>query len=368
MRRALSLARRARGRTWPNPAVGAVLWRGDRILGSGATRPPGGPHAEIVALAAARRRHGAAAVRGASLAVTLEPCNHVGRTGPCSEAIRDAGIRRVFVGVRDPAPHASGRSLRRLRAAGVRVQVGVLADPCRDQHRGFLSVHERGRPFVTLKLAASLDGRIATSAGDSRWISGPEARAFVHRLRGETDAVAVGVGTARADDPELTARRGTRVVHRPARVVFDTRLRLDAKAKLLGGEGPVFVVCGREASVARRRTLERAGAHVLPVRTATGQVRVASALARLAREGLTTLLVEGGGALAASFLEAGLVDELHWFASPKLLGGDGVAALGPLGVHRLAGAPVLREPRIRKLGDDVHVCGRIETGRRGRRR
>lgn len=368
MRRALSLARRARGRTWPNPAVGAVLWRGDRILGAGATRPPGGPHAEIVALAAARRRHGAAALRGASLAVTLEPCCHVGRTGPCSDAIREAGIGRVFVGVRDPAPHAAGRGLRRLRAAGVRVQVGVLADACREQHRGFLSVHARGRPFVTLKLAASLDGRIATSTGDSRWISGPKARAFVHRLRGQTDAVAVGVETARADDPALTARRGARVVHRPARVVFDTRVRLDAQAKLLAGAGPVFVLCGRQAPAARRRRLERTGARVLPVRTAGGRVQAASALAVLAREGLTTLLVEGGGALAASLLEAGLVDELHWFASPKLLGGDAVAALGPLGVGRLAGAPVVRELRIRRLGDDVHVWGRIDTGRRGGRR
>jgi len=368
MRRALSLARRAQGRTWPNPAVGAVIWRGDRILGRGATRPPGGPHAEIVALAAARRRHGAGSLRRASLAVTLEPCCHVGRTGPCSDAIREAGIARVFVGVRDPAPHVAGRGLRRLRAAGVRVQVGVLAEACRDHHRGFLSVHTRGRPFVTLKLAASLDGRIATATGDSRWISGPAARAFVHRLRGRVDAVAVGIGTARADDPELSARRGARVVHRPARVVFDTRLRLDPHAKLLGGAGPVFVLCGREAPAVRRRRLERAGARVLAVRTVAGRVRAASALARLAREGLTSVLVEGGGALAASLLEAGLVDELHWFASPRLLGGDGIAALGPLGVDRLVGAPIVREAHIRRLGDDVHVWGRIETGKRGGRR
>ena len=240
----------------------------------------------------------------------------------------------------------------------------MLEADCREQHRGFLSVHERGRPFVTLKLAATLDGRIATRSGESRWISGPRARDFVHRLRAQTDAVAVGVDTARVDDPRLTARRGRRVVHRPARVVFDSRLRLDPRARLLSGEPGAFVVCGRSAPAARRRALEKRGARVLPVRSVGGRVHLPSGLRRLAREGLTSLLVEGGGELAASLLRAGLVDELHWFASPRLLGGDGAAALGALEVTRLAGAPALREPRIARIGDDVHVWGRLEERRR----
>jgi len=368
MRQALAAARRASGRTWPNPPVGAVVFRGDRVLGRGATRTPPGPHAEVVALAAARRRHGAAALRGACLAVTLEPCDHVGRTGPCTRVILEAGIARVYVGHRDPAPHGRGRGLRRLRAAGVAVEVGVLEEACRHQHRGFVSVQRRGRPWVALKLAATLDGRIATRSGESRWITGARARAYVHRLRAAHDAVAVGAGTARADDPALTARRGDRsergdptdrVVRRPARVLFDTRLRVPARARLFAGDAPVFAVCGREAPAARRRALEQRGVRVLAVRSAGGRVHLPSAFHRLAREGLTALLVEGGGELAAALLRADLVDEVHWIAAPRLLGGDGVPALGPLGVGRLARAVALEASRVRRLGDDVVVEGRV---------
>jgi len=371
MRQALAAARRASGRTWPNPPVGAVVFRGDRVLGRGATRTPPGPHAEVVALAAALRRHGAAVLRGASLAVTLEPCDHVGRTGPCTRAILEAGITRVYAGHRDPAPHGRGRGLRRLRAAGVAVEVGVLEEACRHQHRGFVSAQSRGRPWVALKLAATLDGRIATRSGESRWITGPRARAYVHRLRAAHDAVGVGAGTARADDPALTARRvhagaggagagpSDRVVRRPARVVFDTRLRVPARARLFAADAPVFAVCGRDAPAARRRGLEGRGVRVLAVRSARGRVHLPSALRRLAREGLTALLVEGGGELAAALLRADLVDEVHWIAAPRLLGGDGVPALGPLGLERLARAVALEAPRVRRLGDDLLVEGRV---------
>jgi len=395
MRQALAAARRASGRTWPNPPVGAVVFRGDRVLGRGATRTPPGPHAEVVALAAARRRHGAAALRGASLAVTLEPCDHVGRTGPCTRAILEAGIARVYAGHRDPAPHGRGRGLRRLRAAGVAVEVGVLEEACRHQHRGFVSVQSRGRPWVALKLAATLDGRIATRSGESRWITGPRARAYVHRLRAAHDAVAVGAGTARADDPALTARRAPRapragwvegvhgvhgsggvpggeggdpndrIVRRPARVVFDTRLRVPARARLFADDAPVFAVCGREAPAHRRRALERREVRVLAVRSAGGRVHLPTALRRLAREGLTALLVEGGGELAAALLRADLVDELHWIAAPRLLGADGIPALGALGVGRLARAVALEAPQVRRLGDDVVVEGRVRRAGAG---
>jgi diaminohydroxyphosphoribosylaminopyrimidine deaminase/5-amino-6-(5-phosphoribosylamino)uracil reductase len=359
MRLALALARRADGRTWPNPPVGAVVFRGGRVLGRGFTRPPGGPHAEVVALAAARRRHGAAALRGASLAVTLAPCSRTGRTGPCTDAILAAGIARVFVGHADPSPAERGRGERVLRRAGVDVGAGVLAADCLYQHRGFVSVHTRGRPWVALKLAASLDGRIATATGESRWISGPLARGFVHRLRAGADALAVGAGTAGADDPQLTARRDGRVVRRPGRVLFDSRLRVPPAARLFASGAPRWAVCGPRAPLVRRRALERRGVRVVAVPAPGGRVDLRRALRRLADDGLTGLLVEGGGELAAGLLAAGLVDEIHWIVSPRLLGADGAPAVGALRLARLADAPALRDVRVRRLGDDVLVRGLV---------
>lgn len=361
MRLALAQARRALGRTCPNPAVGAVVFRGGRVLGRGATRPAGGPHAEVVALAQAARRHGRAALRGASLAVTLEPCSHHGRTGPCADAVIAAGIARVYVGHRDPAPHVAGGGLRALRRAGVSVRVGVLEAECREQHRGFLSVVERGRPWVTLKLAASLDGRIATAAGESRWITGTPARALVHRLRARSDAIGIGAGTALADDPELTARRGERVVHRPVRVLFDPRLRVPPAARALRADAErTWLVCSSAAPARRRRALEARGARVLALRPGRdGRPPLRAALARLGAEGIGTLLVEGGGVLAAALLREGLVDDLVWIAAPLVLGADARPAVGPLALARLAGAPRLAGARVRRLGADVLVEARL---------
>jgi len=374
---ALRAARRALGRSHPNPPVGAVVYRGGEVLGRGATQPAGGPHAEIVALRNAVRRHGAAALRGASLAVTLEPCCHTGRTGPCSRAIVAAGITRVVAGHRDPNPRVRGGGLRALRATGVEVVCGVLEDACREQHRGFLSVQERGRPFVALKLAASLDGRIATASGESRWITGAAARAAVHALRARSDAVALGSGSALADDPSLTVRRGERVIGRPIRVVFDARLRVRPSLRLFadGFASRTWVVTAVDAPGARRRALERIGARVLGVRRgAGGALDLGAALRALATAGLTEILVEGGGTLAAALLRAGFVDELHWFAAPRLLGGDGVPALAPLGLRRLADSPPLVALRWRALPDgDLHLVARLggaipSGGRRGRPR
>jgi len=361
MRLALAQARRASGRTWPNPPVGAVVVRGGRVLGRGYTRPPGGPHAEIVALADARRRHGAAALRGATLVVTLEPCCFTGRTPPCTEAIVAAGIARVVVGDRDVDPRACGRGYRRLRAAGVEVVTGVLEGACRAHHCGFASRVERGRPDVALKLAATLDGRIATRAGASRWITGEAARARVHALRARADAVAVGSGTARADDPELTARRGGRVVHRPVRVVFDSALTLPLASRLVRGPDPerTWVLASRGAPAGRRRALEAAGVRVFLVPRRGAHLDLGRALARLGREGLNTLLVEGGGGLAAALLRAGLVDELHWFAAPALLGGDARPAVGPLGIGALDARVALAAPQVSRLGADLYIRGRI---------
>lgn len=376
MRRALRAAALGKGRTHPNPSVGAVVFRGERILGVGTTRPPGGPHAEIVAMDCARRRHGAEALRGASLAVTLEPCNFIGRTGACTEAILEAGIGRVVAGCRDPHARVSGRGFARLRRAGLDVTVGVLEAECREHHRGFLSVCERGRPFVTLKLAATLDGRIATASGESRWITGERSRAAVHRLRLEHDAVMVGSATALADDPELSARRGDRVLRWPVRVLVDGSLRVPARARLFAarsrdGEaepvaaraGATWIVCreGVRGLAAARARAER----VIEVPgMASGHVDLVHALRALAEAGLTTILVEGGGRLAAALLRADLVDEVHWFLAPRLIGGDGRPALGALGLERLSDALSLDAVDVRRCGPDLHLSGRV--GREGK--
>ncbi|MCZ6464840.1 MAG: bifunctional diaminohydroxyphosphoribosylaminopyrimidine deaminase/5-amino-6-(5-phosphoribosylamino)uracil reductase RibD [Proteobacteria bacterium] len=370
MRRALARARTALGRTFPNPSVGAVVYRGSRLLGSGATRPPGGAHAEIVALRQAERRFGKPLLRGASMAVTLEPCCHRGRTGPCVEALIEAGLGRVYVGCVDPHPEVSGRGVRRLRRAGVETRVGVLGDRCREQHRGFLSVWERRRPFVTLKLASSLDGRIATVSGASRWITGPEARRRVHDLRRRVDGIMVGSGTALADDPDLSARRGDRVIHRPVRILVDSRLRVPTRARLYRGHdggARTWVLHAHGARGAGR--LAGAGAASIPVARRGAHLDLRAGLRALARKGLTTLLVEGGGQLAAALLRAGLIDEIHWFLAPLLLGAEGRPAVGALAVRRLESAARLEDVTVRRVGRDLHLHGRVAArGEKGRSR
>ncbi len=375
MKQALARARSALGRTFPNPAVGAVVFRGNRILGRGATEPPPGKHAEVVALEAAARKVGRARLRGASIAVTLEPCCFTGRTGPCTEALIEAGIRKVYVGCRDPHSRVRGRGIAKLRRAGIEVEMGVLEEACREQHRGFFSLCDRGRPFVTLKLATTLDGRIATATGQSRWITGPASRAFVHELRGRSDAVMVGSGTAIADDPELTARRGRRIVHRPVRIVVDGGLRFPRAcpdARLLaapkraprGGSvhaGETWLLCRRDARGSR--ALSTRGVERIDVPRRGPHLDLAKALQRLGDRGLTTLFVEGGGGLAAALLRARCVDEIHWFQAPMLIGGDGRAALASLGVEHLADAIDLPTLRVRRRGDDLHITARIDSNR-----
>lgn len=333
--------------------VGAVLVRGDRRLASGYHRRLGAPHAEAVAL----RRAGSEA-RDATLYVTLEPCAHEGRTPPCIDAVLAAGVARVVVGLRDPDPRTAGRSIARLRRARVEVVVGVEGDACRELNRGFLARVERGRPFTHLKLAASLDGRIATAAGESRWISGLSARRFVHRLRRRADAIAIGSGTQRADDPELSARSGERVVHRPVRIVVDSRLRTPPGARLIaaGPRGTAWLLTTRAAPAVRRRRLEAAGARVIDARSRGGRVDLRDAWRRLGALGVNELLVEGGGALGAALLRAGVVDRLSLILAPILIGGDGRSVLGPLGVRQLSRAPAARRLALRRLGPDVLLC------------
>ncbi len=358
MREALRMARRGDGRTHPNPSVGAVVFRRGKILGRGTTKPRGGDHAEVVAIGQALRQHGRRGLGGASIAVTLEPCSFVGRTGPCTEAILEAGLRRVVVGARDPHPKVSGNGFRYLRRKGVEVITDVLGAECQRQHRGFICVCERGRPFVTLKLATTLDGRIALASGESRWITSPRARQFVHRLRNEHDAVLVGSQTALADDPELTVRRGNRVIHRPIRLLLDGRLRVSPEARLFQPEGDsrTWVLCRRRARGISR--IRDCAERVIELPAGDDRhVDLIAGFRRLAEEGLTTVLVEGGGELAAALLRAKLIDEVHWILAPRLIGSDGQSGLGPLGLSRLADMVELDVLRTRRLGPDLHVHG-----------
>lgn len=381
MRLALAQARGALGRTFPNPAVGAVLFRGDKVLARGATQPPGGPHAEAVAIAKALRAEGKSSLRGASIATTLEPCCFTGRTGPCTEAIVAAGIRKVYVGCKDPHNRVSGRGTRALRRAGVEVVVGVLEEECRAQHRGFFSLCEKGRPFVTLKLATTLDGKIATAKGESRWITGEASRAWVHQMRARSDAVMVGSGTALADDPELTVRGGARSRRNPVRVLVDSELRLGPKAKLYKGlaqaddETPGAHSAGLQTWVLSRQSgpksspknakraasLVRTGARIVEVPLAGRKLNLTKAFKRLGDLGLTTVFVEGGGELAAALLRANLVDEIHWLQAPTLIGSDGRPALGPLATLRLRDATRLVDVRVRRRGEDIHTTAKVAS-------
>lgn len=360
MRLALSQARKASGRTFPNPSVGAVVLRGDEVLGRGFTRPAGGDHAEIVALASARKNTGEEMLRGSSIAVTLEPCSHTGRTGPCCDALIEAGVAQVFIGHLDPNPDVQGSGMQRLRDAGIEVEVGVLEGECRAQHRGFLSVIEQGRPFVSLKLATSMDGRIATTTGESRWITGPESRAEVHKMRSRCDAILVGSATAVADDPALTARKGDRVVHRPLRIVVDSKLALPSDLKMMTEKGDCWVLCGENAPAEAGQAHVARGSRVLRLPTgAEGKLDLVAAFKTLAREGLSEIFVEGGGELAAALLRQGLIDEVSWFLAPMLLGGDGQPALGSLGIEKMGEALRLNFRAPRRMGRDLLLQGTV---------
>lgn len=320
---ALGLARRGIGRTAPNPSVGCVLVKDGGIVGWGWTQPGGRPHAETEAL----RRAGPAA-KGATAYVTLEPCSHWGRTPPCTDALISAGVSRVVAALKDPDSRVSGSGLRRLEEAGIKVDLGLMAEAAREVNAGFLSRIERGRPWTILKLATSLDGRIATSTGASRWITGPEARAHAHRMRARADAILIGSGTALADDPILTCRTPGWSDRSPIRVVLDRRLRLPLDSALVRSarETPLWVVTDQSNDGA---ALEALGAVLIPLTVGAGPESV---LASLAARGVTRLLIEGGSAVASAFLRADLVDELIWMRAPILIGGDGLAAIAGLGV------------------------------------
>lgn len=333
MRLALALARSAQGTTWPNPSVGCVLTQGARIVGQGATAAGGRPHAEAAALTMA-----GALAAGATAYITLEPCAHHGRTPPCADALVAAGIARAVIACTDPDPRTDGAGLARLRAAGVAVEFGPGAVEAGDILAGFFSRVRTGRPLVTLKLASTLDGRIATAAGESRWITGEAARRLVHAERGRHDAVLVGIGTALADAPDLRCRLPGFAPAPNPRVVADTWLRLPLDSPLVttAGAAPLWVLHGEAADPVRRAALAARGVVCHAVPAGPGGLDIAAMLAALGAAGLTRVLVEGGAALAASLLAADLVDRLLWVQAPAVVGSEGLASVGPLGTATLA--------------------------------
>ncbi len=365
MRLALRLARRARGFTSPNPLVGAVLVRGGRLLGCGWHRRAGEPHAEIEALRDAARR--GYPVRGATLYVTLEPCSTHGRTPPCTEALLAAGIRRVVAGATDPNPRHAGRGFERLGRAGIRVEHGVLASEAARLNEAFNHWIVRRTPFVTVKAAMTLDGKIATAAGESKWITGEPARALAQRLRRDADAILVGVNTVLADDPALTVRAPAggggpgRVLKPVRRLVLDSRARTPLTARLLNDEGNALttVVVTRAAPARRVAALaRRVRVVVAPARQGRPDLRWL--LSRLGREEVTHLLVEGGGEVNAAFFAAGLVHRVAFFYAPRVVGGrTAPRAVAGAGFTTWAEIPRLREIEWRRVGEDLFLTARV---------
>jgi diaminohydroxyphosphoribosylaminopyrimidine deaminase/5-amino-6-(5-phosphoribosylamino)uracil reductase len=351
MRAALALARRGLGNAWPNPAVGCVLVKDGRVIGRGWTQPGGRPHAETEAL----RRAGEAA-RGATAYVTLEPCSHHGRTPPCCEALAGAGIARVVMAMRDPDPRVNGRGLAMLRGAGIVVEEGLLEAEARALNAGFFRRIQAGMPVVTLKLASTLDGRIATASGESRWITGEAARREVHALRARHDAILVGSGTVLADDPDLTCRIPGMERVPMLRVVADARLRTPPAARLVQGAqpAPALIITAPGHPPAAQAPFIAAGADIVTVPAhAAGGLDLPSLLRALGRRGVTRVLAEGGAGLAAALLRQGLVDRLIWFHAPAVMGGDGHPALEGLRLAALSAMPRFRRTAQRALGDDM---------------
>jgi diaminohydroxyphosphoribosylaminopyrimidine deaminase/5-amino-6-(5-phosphoribosylamino)uracil reductase len=356
MRRAIELARLGEGRTRPNPAVGAVIVNDGEVVGEGYHPQAGEPHAEIFAL-----RQAGAKARGAELYVTLEPCSHYGRTGPCAEAVLAAGIRRVCIGTVDPNPQVAGRGIVLLRSAGVEVCVGVLDADCRRLIAPFAKHVTTGLPFVVLKSAMTLDGRTATVTGDSRWITGAESRAWVHQLRDRMDAVMVGIGTVLRDDPLLTTRlpEGGRDA---ARIVVDSRLRIPESSAILGVESaaPTIIATTHAAPAEKIARLEARGAHVVVTAAGEEGVDLRDLLRQLGSSGIQSILLEGGNILNASALKAGLIDRVMIFIAPLLLGsGEAPGVFAGPGAERLADALRIAAVQVRRFGDDTLIEGEV---------
>lgn len=360
MRLALEEAAKGLGRTSPNPVVGAVLVKGGRIIARGYHRRAGTAHAEVVALEAAGTK-----ARGADLYTTLEPCDHYGRTPPCSQALLDAGVRRVITASSDPNPKVNGKGVARLRRAGVEVLTGVLQEEADRLNRPFFKMVTSGLPYVTLKAAVTLDGKLATATGDSRWVTGEAARARVHQLRDQVDVILVGANTVRADNPQLTTRLPQGGGKDPVRVVVDSHLRVSPQATVFTQRSlarTVVATCEDTAGRKARRLLS-AGAEVWQLPEREGRVDLEALMRRLVKEGLNHVLVEGGAEMYGSFLREALADELLLFVAPKLIGSEGLSWSGSLGVTQMAQALSVSPLSFEQVGEDLLLRARL-SGRR----
>ena len=351
MKSALRLARKGLGRTSPNPMVGALVVRKGVVVGQGFHQKAGGPHAERMALDDAGEK-----AKGATLYLNLEPCNHFGRTPPCTQLILERGISKVVFGMTDPNPRVKGGGAEWLRSQGVEVISGVLEQECRRLNEFFIKWIITGRPFVVLKAAVSLDGRIATRTGDSKWISNERSRRLVHRLRNEVDGVLVGIGTVMKDDPLLTVRLPKGKIKDPLRIVIDPRLRISPKARILNDNGKTLIVTGNQAPSGKKKRLESQGTEIFSLPEREGRFSIKDMLTELGQRGLTSLLVEGGAEVYASFLNEGQVDKLVLFIAPLLVGGQKAKGMiGGKGVARITEAIRLKEMKFKAWAGDILV-------------
>jgi len=355
MKRVLRLAEKGRGRTSPNPMVGAVLVKNGKVVGEGYHVKAGTDHAEIIAL----RRAGEKA-KGSTLYLNLEPCVHYGKTPPCAPAVIEAKVKRVVIGMKDPNPLVGGRGFGSLKKAGLNVEVGTLEKECRRLNEAFCKFIVKKEPFVILKAAATLDGKIATKEGDSKWISGETSRHFVHRLRDQVDGVVVGIGTVLKDDPQLTAR--IKKGRDPYRIILDSRLRIPEGAQVIGTSSSKTMIATTELAARDKiERLEKKGVQILILNSKQGRVDLKNCLSKLGEMGMMSLLVEGGSQVNGSFLDEGLIDKILFFLSPKLIGDrEALGIFGGSGKATLQEAIPLNELRVRRIGEDILIEGYVK--------
>ncbi len=355
MQRALDLAARAQGRTSPNPMVGAVVVKDNQMVGEGYHMKAGTPHAEVHALQAAGE-----AAQGATLYVNLEPCSHYGRTPPCADAIVQAGVKRVVVAGLDPNPRVSGRGLRILQDAGIEILTGVLEQEARKLNLAFLKYIQTKTPLVSLKVAMTLDGKIATSTGDSRWISGEASRKYVHQLRNIYDAIMVGIGTVLKDNPMLNTRLEEEDIRDPVRVIIDSKLDLPRSSNIVetARQQKTIVFCDQQADDTRQEFLEDAGCMVIRLAGENDKLPLEEVLRVLGEMGIMSLLVEGGGEINGYLIERGLIDKVYWFIAPKIIGGrEAPTPVGGRGIQYLKDALPLKSMEIQRFNEDIMITG-----------
>jgi len=360
MKMALDLAEKGRGFTSPNPMVGAVVVKDGKVVGKGYHEAAGKPHAEVNAIDDAK-----ACASGATLYVTLEPCNHFGKTPPCTEKILEAGIKKVIAAVRDPNPDVKGDGAEFLRSKGIEVIFGICEREAKRQNEVFLKYIKTKRPFITVKCASTLDGKIATKTGDSKWVTGEESRQFVHRLRHFNDAIMVGIDTVKRDDPKLTTRLDGITGRNPARIILDSRLSMPEDAIVLqqnSGSDTIIIVTDSalDATLLRKKAkFEEKGIKIIESPTKSNLIDLDFLMGRLGSIGITSLLIEGGSRVIASAFSAGIVDKIFFFFAPRILGGDGVTICSGPGPALMSDSIPVKDVNIHRFGDDIMIEGYI---------